>query len=151
MTNSPSGTAEQTSRLGELVARRWLLTRFLPLVVVVVALLILVPALVDWKSANDARTAEPVGSATFAEILKPPFPEGVLVLTGQFDQVDHASQRAGSRLPFEFVDPVPAGVVAGDLVQVTCRVRWLKDGVLGPTNLRVDVCRDIVRLSSSSG
>lgn len=140
-----------TSRLGEVLARRWVLTRFLPAVAVVVALIVLVPALVDWKAANDARTADPVGSATFAEISKPPFPAGVLVLTGQFDLIDHAARRAGSILPFEFVDPIPADVTAGERVQVTCRVRLLKDGVLGPTSLRVDVCRDIVRLSSPSG
>lgn len=140
-----------TSLLGAILARRWVLTRLVPAVAVVILLLYLVPVLVDWKAATDAKGAEPVGSATFSELVQPPFPRGVLVLTGQFVEVDHASRRAANLVPFEFVDPIPTDVAAGDRVQVTCRVRVMKEGVLAPYALRVDVCRDVVHLGPSSG
>jgi hypothetical protein len=153
MADSPSQPDVATSRLGEVLARRWIITRLLPGIALVVVLVFLVPALLEWKAANDARNAEPVGSATFREITVPPYPQGVLELTGQFVRVDHAARRAWFVVPFDFVDPIPAEVAVGDSVQVTCRVRWVSEGVFtfGAREVRVDVCRDIVRLGAVSG
>lgn len=142
----------EATELGGRLARPWVVTRFLPAAVVLVVLLVLVPALIDSRAAAASRNAEAVGSATFRDITVPPFPDGVLELTGRFVAVDHAAGRAEFVVPYAFVDSIPAEIVAGDQVQVTCRVEWVVGGVfsLGRRELRVDVCRDIVPLRAES-
>ncbi len=131
-------------------ARRPLLWVMIGGVLVLVLLALLMKG-AEWKAAADARDATPVGSATFAEIGTPSI-QGVWDLTGKFVLVDNSGRSATyNQVPFGFVDPIPSDIGALDLVQVTCRVRWSKDGIMGPYRLRVDVCRDIVLLSDVTG
>jgi hypothetical protein len=79
-----------------------------------------------------------------------------LDLTGRFERIDHAAGRAtveatlsSPSVVTHFVDPIPSSIDPGDLVQVTCRVRWAADGVFRSLTLRVDVCRDVVLLGNA--
>ena len=151
MTDVPPRTTIQSHPDAAALARRPLLWVMIG-AALVIGLLALVVKGAEWKAASDARNATAAGSATFAEIATYPSLKGVLDLTGQFNHVDHSGRKAFAGLmPLDFVDPIPAAIGVGDLVQVTCRVQWSKDGVLGPLRLRVDVCRDILLLDDVSG
>ena len=142
-TTMPSRTAAAWARLPLL----WVIIG----AALVIGLLALLVKGAEWKAVIDARNATPAGSASFSDIGTPSL-QGAWDLSGKFALVDNSGRSATyGQVPFDFVDPIPSNIEKGDLVQVTCRVRLMKDGIMGPVRLRVDVCRDLLLLEDVSG